>query len=460
MSIATTTTAAGALQQRLPGIVHLPGSPAYERLATAWDLAVTQTPVAIAEPGSAAEVAGVVHEAARLGLRVAPQTTGHSAAPLSQQGYDDVVLLRTTRLRDVHVDPARRVARIGGGAVWADVIAPAAAHGLAVLHGSAADVGVVGYTLGGGLSFYSRQYGVAANSVTAIELVRPAGHVVRVDPGTDPELFWALRGGVPANFGVVTAVEMSLIPVAEVYAGMMIWDIQRAEQVLSTWASWATHAPDDATTSFRIMRFPENPGLPPFLSGRRLVVVDGAVLGSERDAAELLTPLRNLGPEMDTFARIPVTALTDVHMDPPGPTPSVAQGAILEALDEEGIRTLLDEVGPSADSPLMFVELRQLGGAIGRPAAGGGAISSLPGAYAMFACAIAPTRQAAETGHAAARAIRRAMVPWTNARTFPNFNHGESPVSTGYDADTFARLRAVRARVDPNRVFVPQHAIY
>jgi FAD/FMN-containing dehydrogenase len=183
MSIPTTTTAAGVLQQRLPGIVHLPGSPGYDALATAWDLTVTQTPVAVAEPGSATEVVEVVREAARLGLRIAPQTTGHAAAPLSQQGFDDVVLLRTTRLRDVRVDPVRRTARIGGGAVWADVIAPAAEHGLAVLHGSAADVGVVGYTLGGGLSFYSRRYGVAANSVTAIEMVRPAGHLVRVDAG-------------------------------------------------------------------------------------------------------------------------------------------------------------------------------------------------------------------------------------------------------------------------------------
>ncbi len=460
MSIASTDTATSTLRLRLPDIVHLPGSPEYDALVTPWDLAVAQTPAAIAEPGSVAEVADVVREAARLGLRIAPQTTGHAAAPLSQQGLEDVVLLRTTRQREVRIDPERRTAHIGGGAIWADVIGSAAGHGLAVLHGSAADVGVVGYTLGGGLSFYSREHGMAANSVTAIELVTAEGRIVRVDADTDPELFWALRGGVAANFGVVTAVEMSLIPLTDVYAGMMIWEIGHADPVLRTWAAWVKRAPDAASTALRIMRFPHDPGLPPFLSGRRLVVVDGAVLGSDEYAAELLGPLRDLMPEIDTFARIPITALTDVHMDPPGPTPNVAQGAIFDELDEDGVRALLREIGPSAESPLLFVELRQLGGAIGRPVAGGGAISSLPGAYAMFACALAPTLQAAEDGLVAARAVRRVIAPWTNPRTYLNFNHGESPVSTGYDAATFARLRTVRERVDPDRVLVPNHPIY
>lgn len=289
MSLTSTMTPARALQARLPGIVHLPGCAEYSALTTAWDLAVAQFPVAVADPRTAADVAAVVREAARQGLRIAPQTTGHAAAPLGRQSLADVVLLRTAGLRSVRIDPERRTARIGGGAIWADVIGPAAEHGLAALHGSAADVGVVGYTLGGGLSFYSRQYGLAANSVVAIELVTAAGNLVRVDADTRPDLFWALRGGVAANFGVVTALEMSLVPLTDVYAGMMLWEIGHADPVLRTWVRWAENAPDAATTALRIMRFPADPGLPRFCQD------DGSSLSTARSWAPT-TPPRSCSP--------------------------------------------------------------------------------------------------------------------------------------------------------------------
>lgn len=461
MTIASVHSSASSLQAEFPGVVHLPGGPEYDALTTPWDLAVRQAPVAVAEPGDAAAVAAIVRAVVGLGLRIAPQTTGHAAAPLvHHQDLSDVVLLRTGRLTEVHIDAPRRLARIGGGAIWADVIGAAAEHGLMVLHGSAADVGVVGYTLAGGLSFYGRRYGLAANSVRVIELVTAAGELMRVDAESDPELFWALRGGVGANFGIVTAVEMELFPLATVHAGMMLWDIGHADPVLRTWAKWAKTAPEEVTTSLRIMRFPPLPELPPFLSGRRIVVIDGAVLGSSEDAAAVLAPLRAVAPEMDTFADMPTTVLTDVHMDPPEPTPSVAQGAILDELGEEGVRALLQEVGPSAECALTFLELRQLGGAIGRSPEHGGAISALPGSFAMFACAIAPFPEAAAAGQAAGQSVRRAMTPWTNERSFPSFNHGESQVGTGYSAGDFARLRAVRERVDPDRVLAAHHPIY
>ena len=181
----------------------------------------------------------LVRLATEHGLRVAPQTTGHNAGPLAQRGLDDVVRGQDCRaLAEVTIDPVRRIARVGGGAIWDPAVTAAAAHGLAALHGSSPDVGIAGYSLGGGLGWYGRALGLAANHVTAAEVVIGDGTIVRTDAEHDPELLWALRGG-GGNFGVVTALEFSLFDIATAYAGMMIFDIGRAEQVLRRWAAWA-----------------------------------------------------------------------------------------------------------------------------------------------------------------------------------------------------------------------------
>ena len=209
--------------------VRLPDDPGYDEARLAWNRAVDQRPAAVAYPQSAHDVSRLVRLAGEQGLRVAPQSTGHNAAPLAQRGLDDVVLARLSGLSEVSVDPGRRLARVGGGTLWDPAVAAAAAHGLAALHGSSPDVGIVGYSLGGGLSWYGRSLGLAANHVTAAELVIADGTIVRTDAEHDPELLWALRGG-GGSFGVVTALEFSLIDLATAYAGMMIFDISRAER--------------------------------------------------------------------------------------------------------------------------------------------------------------------------------------------------------------------------------------
>ncbi len=199
--------------------------------------------------------------------------------------------------------------------------------------------------LSGGVSFYGRTHGLAVNSVRAVEVVTADGSLVRADATTNPDLFWAIRGG-GGNFGVVVAIEIDLLPYADVYAGMLLWDRERAPEVLRAWAQWTREAPESVTTAIRVMSFPPIPELPPFLSGRNLVVIDGAVLEDDERAAELLAPLRALAPEMDTFGRIPVTGLLGVHMDPPEPTPSVSDHSLIGVLTQDAIDALLAKVGP------------------------------------------------------------------------------------------------------------------
>src|SRR4051794_25990908 len=214
-----------ALRARLTGEVAGPGDAHWDRARQAWNLAADQRPLAVAFPVTDADVVAVVEYAREAGARVSAQGTGHGACALG--ALDDTILISTARMRGVRIDPVARRARVRAGALWLDVTAPASEHGLAPLAGSSPDVGVVGYTLGGGLSWLGRKHGLAADSVTAIEIVLADGRKVRCDESNLPELFWALRGG-GGSFGIVTAMEFELHPVPELYGGPMFLPVERA----------------------------------------------------------------------------------------------------------------------------------------------------------------------------------------------------------------------------------------
>jgi FAD/FMN-containing dehydrogenase len=312
-----------------------------------------------------------------------------------------------------------------------------------VLHGSSPDVGVVGYSLGGGIGWYARQHGMATNSVTAVELVTAEGEQLRVDADHFPDLFWAVRGG-GGSFGVVTAMELRLFDFDTAYGGMMLWDQRHADQVLRRWVAWAVDGPDSVTTSFRMLNLPPLPEIPEFLRGRRLVVIDGAVLADDARAEEILAPLRELRPEMDTFARVPSTAMTRVHMDPEQPTPAVSSAGLLRELPEAAIETFLALTDADSGSSLLFAELRQLGGALGRPAPGAGALPMLDGAFALFAIAVAATPELAAQGHADATALVDALAPYASGQ-YLNFAEQRVDVRQGYDEQSWPGPAAMRS---------------
>ena len=455
---ASPATRAEALRGLCGGAVHLPGDPGYDLASMAWNVAVPQRPAAVAVPRDAADVAEVVRACAAAGLRVGPQSTGHNAGPLAARGLDDVVIVRMSGMTGVSIDPVSRTARVVGGTLWQDVVEAAAEHGLAALHGSSPDVAVAGYSLGGGMGWYARALGLATNSLTAVELVTAGGDLVRADAHQHPELFWALRGG-GGSFGVVTAMEFRLYEIEDAYAGFLLWDRERADEVVRAWARWSATAPDAVTTSLRVMSFPPMPELPDFLRGRQLVVIDGAVLGNDELAQHLIAPLRALSPEMDTFARVPAASLSRLHMDPEGPTPAVSGHTMLAGLPDEAIDAVLAQVGHGCTTSLLAAEFRQLGGALGRPHPGAGALPQLDGAYAAFFVAIAATPEMGAAGQADAHRLVEALEPWTTGS--PVLNFSEEPVDTrrAYAPDTFERLRAIRTVVDPRGLFAANHPV-
>src|SRR5205823_5583506 len=283
----------------------------------------------------------------------------------------DTVLLKTSRMRRVEIDAETQTARVEAGVIWIEVVEAAAEHGLAALAGSSPDVGVVGYTLGGGLSWLARKYGFAANQVTAVELVTADGRFVRADRENEPDLFWAVRGG-GGSFGVVTALEFRLYPLTEVYAGVLFWPVERATEVLNAWREWIETVPDELTSVGRILQLPPLPDIPEPLRGRSFVVVETIYAGGEEEGVALNAPLRALEPELDTVAIVPMEALSHLHMDPEFPVPGAGEGMLLEELDPEAIDALVDS---AVGSSLLSVEVRHLGGAVGRPSPLHGALS-------------------------------------------------------------------------------------
>jgi FAD/FMN-containing dehydrogenase len=437
-----------ALRDLCGGAVALPGDDGYDAARTGFNLALDQHPAAVAYPADASEVAEVVRCARLAGLRVAGQSTGHNAGPLGDLG--GTVLVKASGMGGVAIDATRRIARVGAGAVWEDVVDAAAPHGLLALHGSSPTVGVTGYSLGGGMGWLARSHGLQTNSLTAVELVTAEGELVRADADNDPELFWALRGG-GGNFGIVTALEFRLYEITEIYAGFMVWDWSEAARVLPAYAKWAVGAPDHVTTSFRIMQLPPLPEIPEPIRGRSIVIIDGAVQG---DPA-VLEPLRALGPEIDTFATMPAPALVRLHQDPEEPMPYRGDTALIESLPAAGVEALR----PKSGSPLAIVELRQMGGALARRAPGHGAVGGIDAQFVLFLCGMALDADMAGFMTDYMRRVKAALEPWTGRGSYLNFAEEQVDTSLTFDERSWARLKAVKARMDPHGLMHANHAI-
>jgi len=444
------------LRHAVRGAVLAPGDERWDVERTPWNLAVEQHPALIVVPQSSHDVQAAVLFAAANGLRVAAQGTGHGVGPLGD--LSDTVLIRTHDLGGVEIDAEARQARVGAGVLWEEVVGPAAEHGLVALHGSSPDVGVVGYTLGGGMGWLARKYGMAANAVTAIEVVTADGEFHRVDHTHERDLFFALRGG-GGNFGVVTAMEFELFPLELAFAGWLIWDWQESERVLAAWRDWTETTPDEVTSVGRILQLPPIEQIPEFLRGRNLVVVEIAYMGDEASGRELLAPLLALEPEISTVAMMPAAGLVRLHADPEGNTPGIGDGALIASLPDEAIAAIVAAGGPGSGSPFISLELRQLGGALGRPAERAGAASHFDGRFMQFAVGLPFTPEMAEAIDSHLDLLSDAVEPWRAAQNYVNFAERQADSESFYLGSTHDRLREIRERFDPTDLFQSNHRI-
>ncbi|SCF45675.1 alpha/beta fold hydrolase [Micromonospora mirobrigensis] len=439
------------------GPVLRPADEGYAAECAGYNLAVPHRPALVVGATNPADVQAAVRFAAAHDLPVAVLATGHSALPSA-----GAVLITTRRMNAVSIDAERRTARIGAGVRWQQVIDEAAKHGLAPLNGSAPTVGAVSYTLGGGLSPIGRTFGYAADHVRAIELVTADGELRRVTAESEPELFWALRGG-KGNFGVVTALEFGLFPVARIYGGGLFFPGEFTAEVLRTWSSWTVGLPDEMTSSVALLQLPPAPDVPEPLRGRFVVHVRMAYVGSAQEGARLVEPLRAIGPALiDSVTEMPYAAIGSVHNDPPMPIPFSDRSTLLREFTPALADTIIELAGPASQSPLAMLEIRHLGGALDRRPEPANAVDTRGSAYLLYGVAIGGPDQAEAAGEYLTRLIAD-LGPWSTGRRFVNFfsavDAAPEGVRTGYRPESYERLVAVKRRFDPRNLFRVNHNI-
>ena len=424
---------------QVTGPVLRPGDDGYDAERTGFQRAATHRPDLIVAAAGPADVQAAVAYAAARDLPVAVQSSGHGLAAPASGG----VLVSTRRLTGITVDPAARTVRVAAGERWSGVITAAAAYGLAPLNGSAPDVGVAGYTLGGGLGLLARQYGYAADHVRAIDVVTPDGRARHVTPDTEPGLFWALRGGRD-NFGLVTALELELVPVTRVYGGGLRFPA--GPEVLEAWHAWTGTVPEELTSSLALIPFPDVPGVPEPLRGRHIAHIRVAHTGTPADGERLVAPLRAIGtPLTDTLTDMPYTDSAAIYSDPAAPHAYHGTNALTGDLDPGTLKTIAD-LAPSS-----VVQLRHLGGALSRTPQHASAIGFRDAAYLVSALA--------GDGDGPA-AIADALAPVTRGR-FLNYLFGMGTGDAGalYEPDTYRRLRDLKATYDPGNRLGAGHNI-
>ncbi|WP_223199143.1 FAD-binding oxidoreductase [Solihabitans fulvus] len=421
------------LRSVVRGTVLLAGDDGFDDARRPWNLAIEQPVLAVVEAADADDVSALVRYARSIGVAVSAQPSGHGASG----NTDGVILLRTRRLDEVVVDAAARTARVGAGVASRAVQTAATAHGLTGMPGSSPVVSVTGYTLGGGLGWFARKYGWAADHVTAFEIVDAEGNQSRVTADADPDLFWALRGG-GGDIALVTAIEYGLHHEPDLFGGRMVWPAERAPEVLAAFRAVTADAPQELTLWADLFQFP---GSSPIVS------VDVTYLGGEADARALLTPLDGVdGLLSDSRAVLPMIELGSITADPTDPGPGSSRAELLTDLDDLTVKALLAE--PIA--PLLAVQIRHLGGALAQ------ASDSPHGAvrepYLVYLFGLPITQEAAAGITAKQQAVVDSLGGAVSGRKPLTFLNPAESAAAAFAPEALARLRQIKADRDPHGV--------
>jgi FAD/FMN-containing dehydrogenase len=435
------------LRNGFSGRVWTPGDEGYETERLSWHRAIDPRPALVAEATDARDVLAAVAAARGHDLPFAVQSTGHGTVTPA----DGALLLKTSRLSSVEVDPQLRVARVGAGARWSDVVSAAACYGLAPLSGTAS-VGVAGYTLGGGAGWLSRKYGYAADSLRRAEVVTADAGTVAASPTENADLFWALRGG-GGNFGVVTTLEFRLYPVDRLWGGMAFFNIDRAAQTLAYYREWALVEPDELSTAVMLMQMPPDPAVPEPVRGKRVLAIRALFLGTGGDAEWMLDPLFEAAGEPLAGGFRPMSfPETATFMGPPPPPTAMRQHIDLFGQISDRLIEVLLEPGAG-------IEIRHWGGAMARTSPDSGPIGHRQVPFSILAAApyAVPGGREAVDSYMDGMAAR--IRPHATGGSFLNFLSDTTRTPSAYTPEDFRRLLEVKRVWDPDNFFNHNHNI-
>ncbi len=423
-----------------------------------WQLVVDQRPLAVLAVADADDVATAVRWAATHDIAVTAQPVGHAATV----ALNGTLLLRTRGLSEISVDAAARTAWVGAGVKWGELLA--ALHGtrLGGCAGSSTDPTVVGFTLTGGLSWFSRLWGLSCDNVLAVDLVDPRGQKVRVTRDSDPDLFWALRGG-GGDFGIVTAMQIVLHPAPQLYGGRLLWPIGQAAPVLRAFRQVAVSAPRRFSIWAHLYQFPPFPEVPEPLRGKAFASVAVAYLGPAEEAEQLLAPVRAVAePTMDLMGEVPLAELGSIADEPVDPIPAIEHSMLLNHLDDDAIDALVEAAGEGSGSAVAIVQIRPLGGAIATPHPDKGAAGHIEQPFQLFCVGIPAAPGLAEAIVASLQRIDGSLRGAGSVLRLPNFLGREQERFSCWTPTALVRLREIKQQRDPqgtirsNRPVLPQ----
>ncbi|WP_157254005.1 FAD-binding oxidoreductase [Nonomuraea typhae] len=422
------------LRDVVKGRVLLPGDEEFEQARKPWNVAVDQPVAAVVEAADAGDVEALVRQAKKDGLTIAAQPSGHGATG----DTGGAILLRTAALDAVEIRPEERLARVGAGARWGQVQAAAGEHGLTGLAGSMPLVSVTGYTLGGGLSWFSRKYGYAAERVRAFDVVDADGVARRVSADSDPDLFFALRGG-GGDFALVTAVEFELFPEPLLYGGTITWPGHLAPEVFAAFREITSAAPRELSLWAARVQFP---GAPP------MVGISAAYLGSADEGRDLLAGLDAIGGALsDSRGALATADLGVITNEPTDPSPGASRGELLSELDDKATEILLAE----PIDPLIAVQVRHLGGALADPATAASGTVAEP--YLVYMLGLAITPEMAQGARDKQARLAQALGGYVSGRKPYTFLSASDTAAAAFPAQTLDRLREIKRARDPQGVF-------
>ncbi|QNE21108.1 FAD-binding oxidoreductase [Kribbella qitaiheensis] len=439
------------LRSSIAGPVLTRGDEGFTAEVAAHNTIAVHSPEVAVGATSEADVAAAVRVASKYAVPVRVLATGHG----SVAGVTDGILITTSRLKDLSIDG--RIARIGAGLDWAEVITAAAEHGLAPITGASDTVGTVGYTLGGGLGPLARTFGYSSDWARGFRVVTADGNVVSANAKENPDLFWALRGG-KGGFGVVTSMDFELVPLTTLYGGAMFFDAEHIAAVLGAWADWTKTAPESASSSVAILRLPPLEVIPEPLRGKTLLNLRYAFVGDPAEGDRLLRPIRDLAPTLiDAVGEMPAANIAQIHNDPRDPGPGWVRGLLLDGIDDGFVSALLQAVGPEQQIPIVAVELRHLGGATRRDVPEGSAVGGREADFSLSFVGVPDPNLFADVLPPIVDGILAQLAPWTSAQNNINFAGGlelEGSYEASWSPATFARLAEVRTTFDPTSLFV------
>lgn len=452
MPIKLVSSALETLRSNIEGTVFTPEEHGYVEACQAWDLTVEQQPALVVTIANAKDAMAAVNFARRQGLKISIQSTGHGIISPSKGG----LLINTSGMKGIKIDSQTQTALVEAGVRWNDVIQAAQTHNLATLSGYASNVGVVGYTLGGGIGWLVRKYGPACDSIRNIHLVTADGQMLQVSKNSNSKLFWALRGG-GSSFGIVTSIEFDLYPVVDIYGGQLFYPAEMARKVLNLYSDWVEKVPDELTSAIALMQIPPEVPVANELRGKPAVVLSVCYLGDEKQGAELLRPFRELEPLLDRLESMQFKDIGKIHNDPHEPQHTYGHCGLLKSLSPDVIDRLVDLAGAGSDSPLQMVELRHLQGAMAHNSGHESALIDRDAAFLLQVQSVLTTPEQTTEVKQYTASLAEMMRPYETGGVFPNFRHrygSNDPRRRAVSSqDSHNRLLNLKEKYDPQNLF-------